>query len=305
MFIGLSFIGLLPKYIIECIHQIRLYYNDDIYLIIDDYDSQYLPVLLKYDVKIVRYDSLLDSINNFVTVVNRNINKFVIVNGLKDRELLFIRSFERFFLIHSLMKKYNLSDCFFMEIDNLIYDSPLNWVNEFKKKELGYMFNNTDNYSSGIMYIKTHQSICNFLSYITNYIETSNDFMSEMICLYRYYELNKDDVYLLPIYWNDDTISNEACINYGAYGESIFDAVAIGIFLLGEDSYHNNGDVVCGKKSKSSGIDYTKNVFEWKIINNLKKPFIWNGNCWILINNLHVHSKELHNGLSAPLLLPL
>ena len=66
MFIGLSFIGLLPKYIIECIHQIRLYYNDDIYVIIDDYDSQYLPVLLKYDVKIVRYDSLLDSINNFV-----------------------------------------------------------------------------------------------------------------------------------------------------------------------------------------------------------------------------------------------
>ena len=214
MFIGLSFIGLLPKYTIECIHQIRLYYNDDIYLIIDDYDSQYLPVLLKYDVKIVRYDSLIDSIINFVTVVNRNINKFVIVNGLKDRELLFIRSFERFFLIHSLMKKYNLSDCFFMEIDNLIYDNPLNWVNEFKKKELGYMFNNTDNYSSGIMYIKTSESIYNFLSYITNYIETSNDFMSEMICLYRYYELNKDDVFLLPIYWNDSNISNEACFRW-------------------------------------------------------------------------------------------
>ena len=37
-------------------------------------------------------------------------------------------------------------------------------------------------------------------------------------------------------------------------------AIAIGIFLLGEDSYHNNGYVVCGKKSKSSEIDYTKNV---------------------------------------------
>ena len=151
---------------------------------------------------------------------------------------------------------------------------------------------------------------CQFSSKLISKHSPNSDFVtknlpSELCRLSRYYELNKDDVFLLPIYWNDSNISNEACINYGAYGESIFDALAIGIFLLGEDSYHNNGDVVCGKKNKSSEIDYTKNVFEWKIVNNLKKPFIWNGNCWILINNLHVHSKELHNGLSAHLPLPL
>jgi hypothetical protein len=301
MFIGLSFIGILPKYIIECLHQIRCYYNGDIYLIIDDYDSQYLSVILKYDVKIVRYDNLLGDIENFVTVVNENINKFLIIDELNDRKLLFIRTFERFFLIHSIMKKYDLTDCFFMEIDNLIYDNPLTWVNEFKKKELCFMFNNIDNYSSGIMFIKTYQSINDFLSYLLNYISTSNDFMSEMICLQRYYQLNKYDVYLLPIYWYDSGISCEAYINYGAYGDSIFDAAAIGIFLLGEDAYHNNGTVVCGKKNPHSQIDYTKNVFEWKTVNNFKKPFIWKGDGWVLINNLHVHSKELHNGLSVPL----
>jgi hypothetical protein len=300
MFIGLSFIGILPKYIIDCVHQIRCYYNNDIYLIIDDYNSQYLPIVLKYNVKIVRYDNVVD--NNFLTIITKNYHKFLIINELKDRKLLFIRSFERFFLIHNLMKKNNLSDCFFMEIDNLIYDNPVNWISKFNKKELCYMFDNKDHFSSGIMYIKTSQSICNLLSYILNFIDTSKEFMSEMTCLSRYYELNKDSVQLLPIYWSDDNISSEAYINYGVYGETIFDAAGIGIFLLGENAFHNNGIVVCGKKNPHSQIDYRKNIFDWKIDNNnLKKPFIWDGNKWILINNLHVHSKELHNGLSLPL----
>ena len=34
-----SFIGKLPEYIIETIYQLRLYYNGDVYLIIDDYNS--------------------------------------------------------------------------------------------------------------------------------------------------------------------------------------------------------------------------------------------------------------------------
>ena len=299
MFIGLSFIGILPKYIIDCVHQIRCYYKNDIYLIIDDYNSIHIPMLLKYNIKLVRYDYVYD--NNIIDCVNKNYHKFLIIDGLKDRKLLFIRSFERFFLIHKLMEKSNLTDCLFMEIDNLIYDDPLKWVNQFSKNELCYMFDNKDHFSSGIMYIKTSKSICNFLSYILNFIDKSNEFMSEMTCLSRYYELNKDTVQLIPIYWKDDSISSEAYINYETYGETIFDAAGIGIFLLGENEFHNNGVVVRGKKNPHSQIDYTKNLFDWKIDNNLKKPFIWNGNNWVLINNLHVHSKELHNGLSLPL----
>jgi hypothetical protein len=299
MFIGLSFIGVLPKYIIDCVHQIRCYYNNDIYLIIDDYNSIHIPMLLKYNIKLVRYDYVYD--NNIIDCVNKNYHKFLIINALKDRKLLFIRSFERFFLIHKLMQKDNLTDCLFMEIDNLIYDDPSKWVNQFSKNELCYMFDNKDHFSSGIMYIKNSQSISGYLSYLLNFINTSTEFMSEMTCLSRYYELNKDTVHLIPIYWEDHSISSEAYINYGVYGDTIFDAAAIGIFLLGENEFHNNGVVVCGKKNPHSQIDYTKNVFEWKIDNNLKKPFIRNKDKWVLINNLHVHSKELHNGLSLPL----
>ena len=38
----LSFIGNLPQYILYCIHQIRIYTDLPIYLIYNDYNSQYL-----------------------------------------------------------------------------------------------------------------------------------------------------------------------------------------------------------------------------------------------------------------------
>ena len=199
------------------------------------------------------------------------------------------------------MEKDNLTDCLFMEIDNLIYDDPLKWINQFSENELCYMFDKKDHYSSGIMYVKNSQSISDYLLYLLNFINTSNEFMSEMTCLSRYYDVNKNLVQLLPIYWNDDNISNEAYMNYGKYGDTIFDAAAIGINILGEEPFHNNGVIVYGKKNPHSEIDYTKNNIVWRIENNLKKPFIWNEDKWILINNLHVHSKELHNGLSIPL----
>lgn len=299
MFIGLSFIGKLPKYIIECIHQIRCYYNDNIYLILDDYNSPYLNDINKFNITLIKYQDVIDE--NFNKIAYKNYNKFLIVNDLNDRKLLFIRAFERFFLINNLMKNNNLNDCLFIELDNLIYDNPINWINEFSKFDLCYMFDRKDHFSSGIIYIKNTNSLSGFLDYMINFIENSNEFMSEMTCLSRYYENNKNKIQLLPIYWEDKSISNEAYMNYGIYGESIFDAAAIGIYLLGEDPIHNNGKVVCGKKHVHSEIDYTKNNIIWKKVNNLKKPYIVNGEKLILINNLHVHSKELQNGLSIPL----
>jgi hypothetical protein len=48
MFVALSFIGKLPSYIIESIHQIRIYFDKDIYLIINDIESPFIESLNKY-----------------------------------------------------------------------------------------------------------------------------------------------------------------------------------------------------------------------------------------------------------------
>ena len=51
-----------------------------------------------------------------------------------------------------------------------------------------------------------------------------------------------------------------------------------------------------------SAINYTNLQFEWKNDDDgRRRPFVWNGEKWILINNLHVHSKDLLSGLSMKL----
>ena len=300
MNIILSFIGKLPYYMVDCVHQIRSFSTSPIYIIINDDKSQYLPDILKYNVNIINYDDVIDK--NFLNIVNENINKFLIIHELGYRSHLFIRAFERFFLLHNLMKNKHLENCFFMEVDNLIYNDPNNWLEQFSKNELCYMFDNIDRCSSGIMYVKQASSLQHLLDNYIEYIKNSNEFMNEMTCLYRYYESHKNEIQMLPIYWKNDTNNKMTYDNIELYNNSIFDAAAIGIFLLGEEPFHNNGKIILGKKNPHSIIDYTNEKFDWKTDEQGRnKPYIWNGDKWLLINNLHVHSKDLKTGLSLPL----
>ena len=299
MNIILSFIGKVPNYMVDCVHQIRCFSKSPVYIIIDDIQSPYIVDLLKYNINIVNYGDVIDA--DFVKTVNENFNKFLIIHGLGDRSHLFIRAFERFFLLHNLMKTKNLENCFFMEVDNLIYDDPENWLRPFSKNELCYMYDNIDRCSSGIMYIKRPSSLIHLLEYFTDYIKHSNEFMNEMTCLYRYYDSHKDEVQLLPIYWKNDINNQLVYNNFDVYNDSIFDAASIGIYLLGQEPFHNNGQIILGKKNPFSEIDYTHNEFTWKRDSEGRnKPYIWDGERWLLINNLHVHSKDLTSGLSLP-----
>ena len=299
MFIALSFVGVLPSYIVESVHQIRCFFKDDLYLIINDITSPYLEKIQKYNIQIVDYKDVYNQ--DFIEVVNNNIHKFCIVQNLKGREQLFIRSFERFFLLRNLMVSRKLKDCLFLELDNLIYDDPYNWLSEFSKSELCYMYDNDDRCSSGIMYVKQENSLDKFLTYILHFISNSHDFLTEMTTLYRYFEMDTTNVQLLPIMWAKEGIPEKAIMNYENYN-SIFDALAIGCYLLGLDPYHTEGLVTVGKKAKWCAIDYTKEVFEWKEDDQGRRiPYIYDGAKWLRINNLHVHSKQLHNGLSLSL----
>ena len=295
MFVALSFIGRLPSYVIECTRQIKFFFDGEIYLIIDDVNSEFISKLS--DVNIVNYESVKSY--SFDEKVSKHRRKFCIIDGLHDRKELFIRSLERFFLLHNLMEKNKLEDCLFLELDNLIYDNPNNWLPEFSKYELTYMFDNFDRCSSGLMYVKSSNSLVNFMNYILNYIESSKEFLNEMTCLYRYYEQNKNTVQILPTYFKDESLTEIVYQHYPKYNNSIFDALGIGIFLLGLDTFHTGGNVQTGLKNMWGYIDYTKCKFEWKTDEkNRRIAYIWDGTNWIRINNLHVHSKQLKNGLS-------
>jgi hypothetical protein len=297
MFIAYAFVGKLPSYIKEAIHQSRCFFDGDIYLIIDDINSIYLKDIEKYDVKIIDYNKVKSNI--FLDVVNKNKHKFQVVHELGDRALLFIRSFERFFLLYHLMQQNNINDCLFLELDNLIYDDPKNWLEKFNQNDLCYMFDDYKRYSSGIMYVKKCEALVGFLNTIINFISESNEFMTEMTVLSYYYEKNKTTVEVLPTYWNDKSVPMETYLNYNKYGDSIFDALAIGCYLFGLDKLHTNNTIVKYRKAPWCAIDYTKNKFEWKLDDKGRnRPYIWDGTKWLLINNLHIHAKNLSEALS-------
>ena len=300
MIIALSFIGILPSYIVEVLHQIRCFYSGDIYLIINDLSSLYLTKIIKYNINIVKYNEVINF--EFLNVAEQNKHKFCIVTSLVGREELFIRSFERFFLLRNLLENKNLTDCFFMELDNLIYDDPNKWIEQFSRHELGYMFDNYNRFSSGIMYVKNADALYNFQNYILNFIKNSNEFMTEMTVLSNYYENNKDKVQILPTHFPDKSIPSISYENYNNYNDTIFDSASYGGYLFGMDTCHTNNVIVKGLKSKWAFIDCTNLKFSWKVDEKGRnRPYVFNGNEYILINNLHIHAKNLHEALSLPI----
>ena len=312
MFVALSFIGKLPEYILDCVHQIRLFYDGDIVLILDDLQSPFLPVLTgKYNTTIVTYEEVFSQ--DFVDCFNQNNNKFVVCNWLQDRRLLFIRCFERFFLLGNAMKKRNLTDCFFMELDNLIYDDPRVWLSELKKWNMCFMFDDYDRAASGVMYIKDSASMDGLLKYMIEFIHQwevdPEVWLSEMAMLYGYYlSTSTYNVQFLPTFWTDarsTSIPSEflPSDNFDKYNNSIFDAAAIGVMLYGNDTGDKHSPTVVGTKNKHSLIDYTPylNRVLWKIDEKKRRiPYFYIDNNYIKINNLHIHCKNLTAGLSFP-----
>jgi hypothetical protein len=164
------------------------------------------------------------------------------------------------------------------------------------------MYDNEGRYSSGIMYVKNADSLNGFLKNILDYINNSSGFLSEMTALSIYYENNKDKVEILPTHWHFSGVPPIAYQNFDKYDDTIFDALAIGCNLLGMDPFHTGGVIKTNSKAPWCAIDYTGQKFEWKIDEKgRRKPYVWNGDKWLLINNLHVHSKDLENGLSVKL----
>jgi hypothetical protein len=298
MNIILSFIGTLPNYIIDCIKQIRIFTKDNIFLIYNDYNSPFLEKIIEFNIKLYKYEDVFDS--TFDDAMKKNSHNFWKVSWAKGREDLFIKSLERFYLANNLIKSLNLNNNIFLEIDNLIYDDPNKWLSNLKNYNLAIMAHSSDHCASGIMYIKDKNSLEDLLKYFIEYILQAkhNDCPNEMKALFCYYKKNPDKIHFLPILFND-TINNVSKITYENYDlyNSVFDGAAYGIYLGGEDPIHNNGQIIYNKSFDHYLVKCKNYKIEFK---DDKKPYIYdfNKNKWVLINNLHIHSKFLSNLLS-------
>jgi len=286
MIVAYAFIGKLPSYSIDTVYQTRLFFDGPIYFIVSDMESEYLPALQnKYNVKIINYTDVID--NEFIELACTSVLRTAEVPRLGDRSGLFIRSFERFYVLHKLMIKENIENVFFMELDNLIYDDPRNWYTAFSRKNLCYMYDHKQRCSSGICFIKTHITLNKMLTFFSKHIR---DFVSErdgqineMTALALFYEDNKELIQILPTHWSPREYPVEYSESFELYN-SIFDSAALGIYFFGLDPYHTEGKIVKYKRWWGSLIDYTVYRYEWKIDDKGRNiPFIFIENTLIRI----------------------
>jgi hypothetical protein len=300
MHVVYAFIGPLPSYTLETVHQLRLFYDGSVFLISNDLNNPMIETLRKtYTVTIIPYEDVKD--DDFNALVNRVYSKFCIVESLKGREKLFIYSFERFYLLYNLMRKQGLTNIFFLELDNLLYDDPRKWERGFALHEMSYMFDNYDRGASGICSIRTADMLRKFLDHCSHFIEFTSEFITEMTPLFRFWKEQNGKVGMLPVHWPAEGIPSEASSHFDIYGNSIFDAASLGIFIGGMDPHHTGGTIQKGLRGKWSLLDYTKYSYKWEMdAQGRNIPYILGpSTTWLRINNLHIHSKDLKPCMSA------
>jgi len=295
--ICLSFIGKTQIYLRDCIYQIRLFTNVPIYYIYDDYNDEIVnEIFNKYkNIFLIKYEEVISK--EFNILVEENIKKFVIVDNIGERKQLFIRSFERFYLLYNLCIKKELKNVLFIELDNLIYEDPIKWINHINENKLCFMIDNHLNKtcSSGIFFMKRLEYLKDLIDYFNYFILNNTGFISEMRALYNFYENNIEKVFILQTHYDILPYS----LNYkNTFG--VFDSSSIGIYLFGYDICHTKSIIVKYEKNIYSYIDYTNNRFIW--INDSKDrkiPYVLkNSGCIVKINNLHIHSKILNEAIS-------
>jgi len=303
MIIAYCFIGKLPTYAVDTVHQVRLFYDGPVYFIVSDEESPLVALLRDtYRVTIVPYRTVLHA--KFNECITEYRHKFVYLEGLKGRENLFIYGFERFFVLYQLMIQRDLSNVFFIELDNLLYDDPVRWETAFSQKEMSFMFDNYERCASGICFIKTQLVLREFTQHCLRYIretDITQQFMTEMQALETFWKEQPALVQILPTHWPAEQVPAATYENYEHYATTVFDSAGLGIYLGGVDPFHTNGIIMTGLRSIWSAIDYTPYAFLWQTDEKGRNiPYVVSHRGPIRINNLHIHSKDLTGCLSMP-----
>ena len=266
----------LQEYIFDNIKHLVKLNHENIYVIVTENIKNYF---LNYDnIKIIIADNLFNPQSFFKnTSLDTNFR-----NGFWAFTSL------RFFYINEFMKKYNIEDVIHLENDVLIYYNCNNIINLFDKNYLYIPFDSYKRNICSIMYIPSTNIFTKILYY---YNPNKND-MENFVQIKQKTNL----ICNLPIFPNINIshCNNEIKFltnNYNIFGY-IFDAAAMGQYLGGVDPRNIEGNTI-GFVNEECIIKYNNYKFIWKIIDNMKKPFLKIGENEIPIFNLHIHSKKL------------
>jgi hypothetical protein len=291
-----SFQGRLPEYIIYTIHQARCFHTGPITLFIDDFNSPYLEQIKNYNVTIISAFDYVDL--PFIQAVEQNLSKFCIAEKLGDRKLLFIRSFERFFLLKNWMKLNKKENILFLELDMLIYFKPDELLPILSKRDMTFTHTQNDVKCAAFFYIKNPSALERLTSYFLFYIinpENKKD-ISEMHAIWNWLTVPgvRDSIFMLPGLWKEEKYHKDIWENFETFKYTLFDSMGIGVNLDGPDFTHREEWERRNKRWWAVDVDYRDYGFEWKIINGNRILYLFDENQnQYKVQCIHVHNKNL------------
>jgi len=205
----------------------------------------------------------------------------------------------RFFYIYAFMVQYEINDIIHLENDVLIYYNCDVLLNKVNKNYLYLPFDNLNRNVASIMYIPNADV---FKQVLDNYSPYETD-MKNFVSIKEKTGIIQN----FPIFCQEN--SNDKSISFVSNNfncfEYIFDAAAIGQYLGGIDPRNNpnfystgihainNDDYYIGFVNPDCIVKYDHYHFQWKVIDDIKRPFIIIDSLEIPIFNIHIHSKKL------------
>jgi len=272
-------VGNFKDYILNNITNLKLFKNNDIVVITEERFFHYYPD----DVELVDCKSLDDCGFNTKSLLDKHFR-----NGFWHLCSL------RFFYLYSYIKINNLTNCLHLENDVMTYINFDNFESQIKHNKLYVTYDCDKRVIPGIVFIPDALAL---KPLVDNYNFSLND-MENLAML---------DAEPFPIFPIVDTNINKLTKNYFDFN-SIFDAAAMGQYLGGMDKRnfdvrYPNGDSR-GFVNETCLIKYNEYTFFWirkpfdfyddSRTNYLFIPHLVVNNNLIRINNLHIHSKDLH-----------
>lgn len=299
------FLGKLPSYTVGAIHQSRTWSDGKITLICDDMNSPYLPIIKQYNVNIVNVEPYKD--HAFLGTVTQNQSKFCIAEKLGDRKLLFIKSFERFFILQQYMKLNNLENILFLELDLLIYFKPETLLPILSQKEATLAYVDRDMVCSAFFYVKSLPILKSITDYFLHFIlyKEEDKFLAEMVALSEWIKTpeNQDRVWMLPSIPKDERYNELTYREFDSFQKTAFDGMGIGISITGPDYTHRNEWIQKQKVWWGTNVKYNEIDYTWKTENALRVLYgkgVRDTQDY-KVQCVHVHSKQLDFFLSKPM----
>ena len=294
-----------PLYIKDCVHQIRLWSDIKIYIILEPVHKMnefWTGLVSMYSVILVFTDTL--QITDHHTAFRNGFQ-----GDTKFRKGYWKYVKERFFYIEELMARDSLEQCVSMEYDVLIY-MDLNLVIDKLKKSfqiLRFVRDNDERGHPAFLYCPSESTIRDFNKFLVEIIETPLEDMQALAEYANKYPIRVNSLPVLTTEMNFDIRDRRSkcghtvrdplflSLNFNDFG-FLFDSLVVGQWVGGIDSRNMGGKKVSQYENESAVYTIHELGFSWK-----KDPntFLWKPYCkTVPLVMIHVHSKSLASFMS-------